>query len=119
MTNENEVACFKANPPPVIRKLKDNEGRYLWQPSIVVGEPDRILDFPFIMSEYAPNTFTSGKYVGILGDFTHYWIADSLNMEIQRLNELYSEKNQIGFIGRAETDGMPTLEEAFIRVTMG
>jgi HK97 family phage major capsid protein len=71
------------------------------------------------LSEYAPNTFTSGKYVGILGDFRFYWIADALDMQIQRLVELYAETNQVGLIGRLETDGMPVLSEAFTRVTLG
>jgi HK97 family phage major capsid protein len=70
------------------------------------------------MSEYAPSTFTTGLYVGILGDFSKYWIVDALDMEMQRLVELYAATNQIGFIGRKETDGMPCLEEAFVRVTL-
>ena len=69
-------------------------------------------------SEWAPNTFTTGEYVGLLGDFSHYWIADALSMQIQRLNELYAETNQVGFIGRLETDGAPVLEEAFVRVKL-
>jgi hypothetical protein len=39
-------------------------------------------------------------------------------MQIQRLNELYVETNQVGFIGRPETDGAPVLEEAFVRVKL-
>jgi hypothetical protein len=39
-------------------------------------------------------------------------------MNIQRLDELYAENNQVGFIGRLETDGMPVLENAFARVTL-
>jgi predicted phage gp36 major capsid-like protein len=35
----------------------------------------------------------------MLGDFSHYWIADTLAFEVQRLVELYAEANQIGFIG--------------------
>ena len=101
-----------------ISKLKDGEGQYIWQPSVVAGEPDRILSFPVDMSEYAPNTYTTGLYVGILGDFSNYWIVDALDMEMQRLVELYAATNQIGFIGRKETDAMPTLEEAFVRVTL-
>jgi HK97 family phage major capsid protein len=101
-----------------ISKLKDGEGQYIWQPSVVAGDPDRVLSFPVHMSEYAPNTFSSGNYVGILGDFSFYWIADALDMEIQRLVELYAASNQIGFIGRMECDGMPVLEEAFVRVTL-
>ena len=70
------------------------------------------------MSEYAPNTFTTGLYVGLLGDFSHYWIADALEMTVQRLVELYAGTNQTGFIGRLETDGAPVLEEAFARVKL-
>lgn len=101
-----------------IAKLKDGEGMYLWEPSVRAGEPDRLLNFPVFMSEYAPNTFTTQLYVGILGDFSNYWIADSMAMEMQRLNELYAETNQVGMIGRLETDGMPVLEEAFVRVKL-
>jgi len=101
-----------------VAKLKDSNGQYLWRESVRVGEPDRVLGFPVAMSEYAPNTFTTGQYVGILGDFSFYWIADSLQFEIQRLDELYAATNQVGFIGRLESDGMPVLEEAFVRVQL-
>ena len=101
-----------------IAKLKDGDGQYIWSESTRVGEPDRILGFPVFMSEYAPNTFTTGLYVGILGDFAQYWIADALDMEMQRLVELYAATNQVGFIGRLESDGMPVLEEAFVRVKL-
>lgn len=103
----------------VIAKLKDGEGQYLWRESVRAGEPDRLLNLPVSMSEYAPNTLTSGLYVGILGDFSHYWIADALDMQVQRLVELYAEANQTGFIGRMESDGMPVLAEAFVRVKLG
>ena len=102
----------------MISKLKDGDGQYLWRESVRAGEPDRLLNIPAHISEYAPNTFTTGLYVGILGDFSHYWIADSMAFELQRLEELYAETNQIGLIGRLESDGMPVLEEAFVRVTL-
>ncbi len=102
----------------VIRKLKDGEGNYLWRAGISTDRPDTILDLPFLSSEYAPSTLTTGLYVGILGDFSNYWIADALDMEIQVLTELYAATNQNGYILRKETDGMPVLEEAFVRVTM-
>ena len=101
-----------------IAKLKDSDGQYIWRESVRVGEPDRLLGFPMYLSEYAPNTFTASQYVGILGDFSAYWIADSLGFEVQRLVELYAESNQIGLIARMETDGMPVLAEAFVRVKL-
>jgi len=70
-----------------------------------------------ISSEYAPNTQTSGLYAGILGDYSNYWIADAGTMGMQRLIELYAATNQIGLLARRHLDGMPVLEEAFVRVT--
>lgn len=101
-----------------LAKLKDGEGQYIWRESVRAGEPDRLLGFPINMSEYAPNTFTTGLYVGILGAFRYYWIVDSLAMQFQRLVELYAETNQVGIIGRMELDGMPVLAEAFVRVKL-
>jgi HK97 family phage major capsid protein len=109
---------FHRDVVKAIRKLKDGDGQYLWAPGIALNQPDTILAKPFLMSEYAPNTFTTGKYVGIVGDFSYYWIADDLNIEIQRLVELYAATNQIGFVCRYAGDGMPVLGEAFARVTL-
>lgn len=103
----------------VVAKLKNGEGDYIWRESVRAGEPDRLLNLPVNMSEYAPNTLTSAQYVGALGDFSQYWIADALDLQVQRLTELYAETNQMGFIGRLESDGMPVLAEAFVRVKLG
>jgi HK97 family phage major capsid protein len=115
---------FHRDAIKAVRKLKDSNGQYLWAPggigqaSLTVGSPDTILDLPFYQSEYAPNTFTTGLYVGMLADWRFYWIADALDMTVQRLVELYAATNQVGFIGRKETDGMPVLAEAFARVKL-
>jgi HK97 family phage major capsid protein len=101
-----------------IAKLKDGEGQYIWRENVMAGEPPILLGLPFFMSEYAPNTFTTGLYVGILGDFSNFWIVDALTMIFQRLVELFAATNQVGFIGRRELDGMPVLSEAFVRVTL-
>ena len=77
-----------------------------------------VLGLPVDMSEYVPNIFLTGKYVGVIANWEHYWIADALDMQIQVLKELYAESNQTGYIGRLETDGMPVLPEAFARVKL-
>lgn len=110
---------FHRDAVKMIAKLKDLEGRYVWEPSKVVGDPDRILALPYFMSEHIPNTFTTGLYVGFLGDLSFYHIADALQLEIQRLEELYAATNQTGFISRSETDAQPVLGEAFARVKLG
>lgn len=112
------VWVFHRDGMKQIAKLKDGEGQYLFRVSLTELEPDRLLGRPLYMSEYAPSTFTTGLYVGIFGDFSHYWIADALDMQMQRLDELYAETNQVGFIARRETDGAPVLAEAFARVKL-
>ena len=101
-----------------LAKLQDDDGRYLWMNSIQLGQPDMLFGLPVFVSEYAPNTFTTGLYVGAVGDFSFYHIADALDFTVQRLNELYAATNQTGFIGRLESDAMPVLEEAFVRVKL-
>lgn len=100
-----------------VRKMKGDAGNYLWSAGLG-GQPSTILDRPYVMNENAPNTFTTGQYVAVVGDFSFYWIADSLGMEVQRLDELFALRNQVGLLGRKETDGMPVLAEAFSRLKM-
>lgn len=99
-----------------IRKLKDSTGAYIWQPGLSGGNPATILERPYVTSEYNPNTFTSGKYVGIIGDFSYFWIVRRLSLQIKVLNELFAVTNQTGYIGRLEVDGAPVLGAAFRRL---
>jgi HK97 family phage major capsid protein len=100
------------------RKLKDGNNTYYWQPGLAQGVPSTFLDLPYVVDEYAPSTISAGagNYIAVLGDFSYYWIAEALTMEIQRLDELYAATNQVGYIIRAEVDAMPVLEDAFVRL---
>jgi len=109
---------FHRDAVKMVRLLKDTAGLYVFDPADQLGQPDLILGVPVALSEYAPNTFTTGKYVGLIGDLSYYWIADTGAVGIQRLGELYIESSLIGFIARAEVDGTPAMEEAFARVTL-
>lgn len=101
-----------------LRKIKGTDGQYVWNPSVVAGIPDQILGHAFRESEFAPNTFTTGLYVGAFGDLKKYWIAESMDLEVQRLVERYAEFNQVGFLGTMYADGAPVLGEAFARVKL-
>jgi HK97 family phage major capsid protein len=114
----NAKWIFHRDAVKQLAKLQDDTGRYLWQNAITLGQPDMLFGIPLFVSEYAPNTFTTGQYVGLIGDFSMYHTADALDFSTQRLNELYAATNQTGFIGRLESDGMPVLEEAFVRVKL-
>jgi len=110
--------AFHRNAITKIRKLKDGQGQYLWVPGLNGGTPSMILDLPYDISEYVPNTFTTGLYVGALCAWPYYWIVDALDMTVQFVDQLYAATNQDGYIARREVDGMPVLEEAFVRVKL-
>ncbi|MCB0159767.1 MAG: phage major capsid protein [Caldilineaceae bacterium] len=109
---------FHRDAMKMISKLVDGNGQYIWRQSIRENEPDMILGHPVDVSEYAPNTFTTGLYVGLFGAWSNYWIADALDMQMQRLVELFAATNQVAIVGRRETDGMPVKSEAFVRVKL-
>lgn len=102
-----------------VMKILDGQNLPIFLPSTTIGELDRVLNVPVLESEDAPNTFTTGLYVGVIGDFSWYWVAESLGLEINVANELYLATNQIGYFYRMEFDGQPVLEEAFARVKLG
>lgn len=94
-----------------IRKLKDGNGNYIWQPSVRDGEPDRILNRPYRTSIYVPELAT-GNRVMAFGDYSYYWIADRQGRSFKRLNELYATTGQVGFLACERVDGKLILSEA-------
>lgn len=100
-----------------LRKLKDNNGNYIWQPSVQVGQPDMILNRPYHTSAYVPE-IAAGKKVMAFGDFSYYWIADRQGRSFKRLNELYAANGQVGFLASQRVDGKLILTEAVKTMTM-
>ena len=93
-----------------LRKLKDGNGVYLWQPALQQGQPDKLLGYDIYTSPYVPK-LGAGAYTIAFGDFQNYWIADRAGRTVQRLNELYSTKGQVGFVGTERVDGKIILPE--------
>lgn len=102
-----------------LAKIKDGDGRYLFEMTDKLGALDQLKGSPLYMSEYVPNTFTAGLYVGMFGDFSWYYTVQSLSLRIKRLNELFAATRQVGFLFDTEFDGMPVLSEAFTRIKTG
>ena len=94
-----------------IRKLKDENKQYLWQPSLQVGLPDTLLGRPVYSSNSIPG-IAAGKKVIAFGDLSYYWIGDREGITFKRLNELYADKGQIGFLATKRLDARLVLPEA-------
>ncbi len=96
----------------VIRKFKDANNAYMWQPSYTAGEPDSLLGYPIYTSPYAPTIATNGKPILAFGDFSYYNVADRGTRSIQILNELFATNDLVGFLMKERVDGLLLLPEA-------
>ncbi len=108
---KNAVFIMNDTTVKAIRKLKDGQGQYLWQPSLTAGTPDTLLNRPVFTSAYAP-TIAGGANTIAFGDFGYYWIADRQGRSFKRLNELFATSGQVGFLGSQRVDGKLILPEA-------
>lgn len=90
----------------LIRKLKDNNGAYIWQPSYQSGEPDRILGYAVHTSAFAPEDKIS------FGDYSYYNIGDRGNRSFSELRELFAGNGMIGYVAKERVDGKLILPEA-------
>ena len=101
-------AAFIMNDKTVssIRKLKDNNGAYIWQPSYQQNEPDRILGYPVYTSAFAPENAIA------FGDYRYYNIGDRGTRSFKELTELFAGNGMIGFVAKERVDGKLVLKEA-------
>ena len=89
-----------------LRKLKDNNGAYIWQPSYKEGEPDRVLGYAVHTSAFAP------KYAIAFGDYSYYNIGDRGTRSFAELRELFAGNGMIGYVAKERVDGKLVLPEA-------
>ena len=89
-----------------LRKLKDNNGAYIWQPSYQAGEPDRILGYAVHTSAYAPADGIA------FGDYSYYNIGDRGSRSFKQLNELFAGNGMIGYVAKERVDGKLLIPEA-------
>ena len=89
-----------------IRKFKDNNGAYIWQPSYQADEPDKLLGYNLYTSPYAPENAIA------FGDFSYYNIGDRGPRSFKQLNELFAGNGMIGFVAKERVDGKLILPEA-------
>ena len=101
-------AAFIMNDRTVamVRKFKDSNGAYIWQPSYQAGEPDKILGYNVYTSEYAPENAIA------FGDYSYYNIGDRGTRSFKQLTELFAGNGMIGYVAKERVDGKLILPEA-------
>lgn len=106
-------AIFLMNDSSVkaLRKLKDSNGQYLWQPSLTAGTPDTLMGRPVYTSAFMPAMAADAKSI-LFGDLSYYWVADRQGRSFRRLGELFAPNGQVGFLATQRVDGKLILPEA-------
>ena len=91
----NGTFVFNRATQAVIRKMKDGDGNYLWQPAAKAGDASTLMGFPVAESEDMPNIATDSHAVAF-GDFRRgYLIVDRAGIRI--LRDPYSSKPYVLF----------------------
>ena len=107
----NAVWVLNDTTVKAIRKLKDNNGQYIWQPALKDGDHDTLLGRPILTTGAMPDIAADAKPV-IFGDLSYYWIGDRQGVTFKRLNERYADMGQVGFLASKRVDGKLVLPEA-------
>lgn len=103
MMNDSTIAA--------IRKLKDNNNNYIWQPAYQAGEPDRLLGYTLHTSAFFPEK-AAGKVALAFGDYSYYNIGDRGSRSMQQLKELFAGNGMVGYLMKERVDGLLLLPEA-------
>lgn len=99
---------FMANDAQIgyIRKLNYASANFpVWEPSVQLGEPDRIFGFPVVPNNDMSAAVTTGVKVLAFGDFNTYMVREVGNPVFVRLNELYALNGQVAFLAFERADG--------------
>ena len=88
-----------------IRKLKDGDGNYIWQPaSVVANAPATILGEPYHINQDMGGMASTNVSV-IFGAFNKYLVRRVREFALKRLTERYADYDAVGFIGFMRMDG--------------
>lgn len=102
----NAVFLMHDETAMLLRTLKDASGTPLWNSS-----NDTIFTKAVVTSPYMP-TIEAGKNPIAFGDLSYYWVIERKPLSVTRLNELYAEQGQVGFIAYERLDGRLIRPEA-------
>lgn len=91
----------------VLRKLKDNDGNYIWAQPTADGQPGTIWGYPYTLCELMPSVTASGasKPFMFFGNLKHYYIGDRQQLTIARSEHVGFAQDKI-FLRILQREGM-------------
>src|SRR6056297_1757231 len=99
----NAVFVMNSKTAGTVRKLKDNDGRFLWSDGLAAGEPARLLGYPVLIAEDMPD-IASGANAIAFGDFSAgYTVAERPDLRV--LRDPFSAKPHVLFYATKRVGG--------------
>jgi HK97 family phage major capsid protein len=99
----NGTFVLNSKTAGTIRKLKDNDGRFLWSDGLVAGEPARLMGYPVLIAEDMPDV-ADDAFAIAFGDFsTGYTVAERPDLRV--LRDPFSAKPHVLFYATKRVGG--------------
>ncbi|MBO4899219.1 MAG: phage major capsid protein [Lachnospiraceae bacterium] len=107
----NAVWVMSEEAEQQLRKIKNFNGRPLWQPDMTKGAPDRIFGKPVYVCKAMPKVLPGNCPIAY-GDFSYYWIGERGKRSIKRLGERYADRGIVAYRYFHRVDGKLILPDA-------
>lgn len=102
----NAQFMFHDNILAALRSLTDvTSGQFLWQPGMQAGVPDRLLGYRYVVNQSMASAQAQSAKIMLFGDFSKYKIRDVAGIRLVRLDELFAQTDQVGFVAFLRSDG--------------
>ena len=101
---KNGKFMFNRNTLFALAKIKDNDGRYIWQDGTRTGAPSTLFGKNYVINDDMAD-IGAGNASVLFGDLSKYKIRMVKNFRVIRLNELLAEYLSVGLFGFARVDG--------------
>lgn len=100
---QGSVFVMNSATVAAVRKLKDGEGAFIWQPGLMDGQPSRLLGYPVIEAEDMPD-IAAGAFPIAFGNFHNgYLIAERMATRI--LRDPFTNKPFVNFYATKRIGG--------------
>jgi HK97 family phage major capsid protein len=107
---QGAVFVMNSATASAIRKFKTSDGAFLWQPSVVAGQPDTLLGYPVVEAEDMPDVAADSLSIAFGNFRVGYLIAE--RTETQILRDPFTNKPFVHFYATKRVGGQVANSEA-------
>lgn len=100
-----------------LRKLKDNDGRPLWMPSLIEGMKSTLLGDPYTINQNMQATVATATVTALYGDFSKFYVRTAMPPVLLMIDDSLRSKFQYGYVGYQRMSSIVTDSSAIKKLT--